>query len=386
MQNNQKYDFIITGAGCAGLSLLTRMIASGQFSDKKILLVDKEEKNKNDRTWCFWETTPGFFESLVHKSWEKAWFYSDEFSRLLSLSPYTYKLIRGVDFYEHCFSIIKQQKNVTILTAEIQQLTSDENETFVIANGQKIYADLIFNSILLNQALLKKNEYHLLQHFKGWVIETEKAVFNPEEATLMDFRVDQQHGTTFVYVMPFSPTKALVEYTLFTERLLESQAYDDGLQKYIQQFISTGAYKISEKEFGVIPMTNHRFPSRLNNICYIGTAGGQTKASSGYTFQFIQKQSAAIVQQMISTGNPFYKNGTAGRFHFYDSVLLHILYHKNKMGKRIFTDLFKKNKPQPVLRFLDNESSLKEELGIISSLQTMPFLKAAIKHASTSSS
>lgn len=382
MPPDQKYDFIITGAGCAGLSLLTRMIASGQFSHKKILLLDKEEKNKNDRTWCFWETSPGFFESLVYKKWQQAWFHSDAFSRLLSLPPYTYKLIRGFDFYEYCLSIIRQQKNITVLTAEVKQVVSDEKETFVLVNGQKIQAGFIFNSILFDQPLLKKNEYHLLQHFKGWVIETEKPVFNPEEAILMDFRVDQQHGTTFVYVMPFSPTKALVEYTLFTSQLLGSKEYDEGLQEYIRQFIFTGNYKITEKEYGVIPMTNYRFVTKQGNIFHTGTAGGQTKASSGYTFQFIQKQSASIVENLINTGKPFYKN-RPGRFHFYDSVLLHILYHRNKMGKRIFTDLFKKNKPQSVLRFLDNESSLKEEFKIISSLPTMPFLKAAIKLASS---
>ena len=39
-----------------------RMIKSGKFADKKILLIDKEPKTKNDRTWCFWEKQDGFFE------------------------------------------------------------------------------------------------------------------------------------------------------------------------------------------------------------------------------------------------------------------------------------------------------------------------------------
>lgn len=377
MAVNQQYDYIIAGAGCAGLSLLTRMIASDKFADKKILLADKEEKRKNDRTWCFWETSPGFFESLVYKKWEQVWFHSDEFSKLLSIAPYTYKLIRGVDFYEHCFSIIRQQAHIDIVKGEIQAIVSNTDETSITINDQKITADYIFSSILLKEPELKKNEYYLLQHFKGWIIDTARPVFNPGEATLMDFRVSQQHGTTFVYVMPFTSTKALIEYTLFTGELLEQANYNEGLQHYIQQFIRSD-YTVAEEEFGVIPMTNYRFPSREHHIIYIGTAGGQTKASSGYTFQFIQKQTAAIVEQLIQTGNPVVKQ-SPGRFHFYDSVLLNILHHKNDMGKSIFTDLFKKNKPQQVLRFLDNESSLKDELKIISSLPTLPFLKAAIK-------
>jgi lycopene beta-cyclase len=58
-------------------------------------------------------------------------------------------------------------------------------------------------------------------------------------------------------------------------------------------------------------------------------------------------------------------------------VLLSILHHKNHLGKSIFTDLFRKNKPQRVLRFLDNETSFRDELGIISSLPKALFLRAA---------
>ena len=221
MTSNQRYDFIIAGAGCAGLSLLTRLIASGKFADKKILLIDKEVKSKNDRTWCFWETEPGFFESIVHDHWEHVWFYGNEFSKLLSLPPYSYKLIRGIDFYNYCASLIRQQTNIDWLQDEVQEIVSNEAETYLVANGQKINAGFIFNSILFQKPVLKKNEYHLLQHFKGWTIETKTPVFNPKEATLMDFGVSQQHGTTFVYVMPFTETKALVEYTLFTGKLLE---------------------------------------------------------------------------------------------------------------------------------------------------------------------
>src|SRR5688572_12426028 len=93
------YDYIIAGAGCAGLSLLARLIRSNQFNDKKILLIDREPKNKNDRTWCFWEKDTGFFEDLVYCRWNKLWFHGKNFSRRYEISPYQYKMIRGIDFY-----------------------------------------------------------------------------------------------------------------------------------------------------------------------------------------------------------------------------------------------------------------------------------------------
>jgi lycopene beta-cyclase len=377
LNSSPRYDFIIAGTGCAGLSLAIHLVNSGKFSDKKILLIDKDSNKKNDRTWCFWEMEPGLFEPVVYRKWQQAWFYGKNISRLLELQPYEYKLIRGIDFYKYCFDIICTQKNIEFISGEIEKINGDGS---VVVNGQQIQSSYIFNSILFEKPKLRPNQYYLLQHFKGWIIETEAPVFDATKPVLMDFRVDQAQGTTFVYVMPFSRTQALVEYTLFNDHLLEQQQYDDGLKNYITDFLKIETYKIIEDEFGVIPMTNFRFPSRNGNIINIGTAGGQTKASSGYTFRFIQKHSAALVKQLIHSGDPFLKKQvSAPRFHFYDSTLLHILSNHKLPGEEVFSDIFKKNKPQQVLRFLDNESSLTDELKIISSLPTLPFLKAALK-------
>ncbi|MBC7874588.1 MAG: lycopene cyclase [Ferruginibacter sp.] len=379
-RTQEKYDYIIAGAGCAGLSLAVHMIHSGKFSDKKILIIDKESKQKNDRTWCFWETGAGLFDPIVYKKWNTAWFHGKEFSRLLELAPYQYKLVRGIDFYEYCFALVRQHPNFEITTGDIQEIKTGAGQAWIQTGAGKLFASYIFNSILFEKPELKKGEYYLLQHFKGWIIETAIPVFNTQEATLMDFRVSQQRGTTFVYVMPFTATSALVEYTLFTGELLEPARYDEGLRNYIDEFIHPGAYQVVEEEFGVIPMTNHKFPRGAGQIVNIGTAGGQTKPSSGYTFRFIQKHSARIVENLIKKGDPYITlTGGTGRFRFYDSTLLHILQYNKLPGDKIFTGLFKKNKPRQVLRFLDNESSLSDELKIISSLPTWPFLKAALK-------
>lgn len=356
------------------------MIASGKFNDKKVLITDKDTKDKNDRTWSFWETAPGLFEPIVHRQWKSTWFHSKDLSRLLVLDPYRYKMIRGIDFYDHCLSLIRQQPNFEIRFGNVNGIGNENGSAVVDLDGEKLTAQFLFNSILFDKPVLKKGEHYLLQHFKGWIIETAVPVFNPEEATLMDFRTGQEHGTCFAYVKPFSPTKALIEYTLFTENLLQPQEYVEGLRKYISQFIGISSYSVIEEENGIIPMTNHRFPAVDGRIINIGTAGGQTKASSGYTFKFIQKHAAKLVESLVKKGNPFIaRPGGPGRFRFYDSTLLHILKHNTLPGDKIFTQLFKKNKPQQVLRFLDNESSLGDELKIISSLPTWPFLKAALK-------
>jgi lycopene beta-cyclase len=299
---------------------------------------------------------------------------------LLELAPYQYKLIRGIDFYEYAFSLIRQHENFTILNTNVDEIGNDQQTAWVRSGNEKFTAAFIFNSILFEKPVMKTKEYWLLQHFKGWIIETETPVFNTGEATLMDFRVSQKHGTSFIYIMPFSPTRALVEYTLFTEELIGITQYDEAIKNYIDKYIQPGNYKVMEEEMGVIPMTNHRFPAVNQHIINIGTAGGQTKGSSGYTFRFIQKHSARITESLVKKKNPFIAMPTGpARFRFYDSVLLRILKQQRYPGNKIFTTLFRKNDTRQVLRFLDNESTYGDELKIISSLPTLPFLKAAIK-------
>jgi lycopene beta-cyclase len=374
-----EYDYVFTGAGAAGLSMLVRMLKSGKFNDKTFLLVDKDRKDQNDRTWCFWEKGPGLFDEIVYKQWDKTWFHGPGFSKQFTISPYRYKMIRGIDFYNHCINYIKTQENVRILFEPVDRIENRERYArLVLANGEDYFArNFMFNSILFEQPVNDDKTQLLLQHFRGWFIETTEPFFDPGTNTLMDFRVNQEHGSTFVYTMPFDEHRALIEYTLFTEELLTPEAYDKGLNNYIRDFLKLEKYTITEKEFGVIPMTNYRFSPGEGRIINIGTAGGKTKSSSGYTFQFIQKNSSAMLNSLISNGTPRIDKEHSGRFRFYDHVLLDVLKHKELNGADIFTRLFKRNPVQRIFRFLDNESWLPEELLLMGSLPTMPFLRAA---------
>ncbi|MDQ3550973.1 MAG: lycopene cyclase family protein, partial [Bacteroidota bacterium] len=160
----QGADFIIAGAGCAGLSLAVHLIHSGKFNDKKILIVDKQSKNKNDRTWCFWEKENDLFQSIVYKEWDQL-FVQDEKQQLsLNIAPYKYKLIRGIDFYNYCLNILQDHPNVEWIQADIQKIFSDAKTTGVIVNDQPVYADYVFNSLMPGKPRLKKNDYWMIQH------------------------------------------------------------------------------------------------------------------------------------------------------------------------------------------------------------------------------
>jgi lycopene beta-cyclase len=375
----KEYDYIITGAGCAGLSLLIRVLQEPSLSNKKILVIDEQPKNKNDRTWCFWEKENGLFEDIVHHCWQELKFESTVYTGSFSIAPYSYKMIHGLDFYNHVINFASKFSNVEFRYENVIKVATENSKAIVQLANEKIYANYIFNSILFEQPTIAKNEYYLLQHFKGWVIETNEPCFDINKATFMDFTVSQQHGTTFMYVLPTAKNKALVEYTLFTEKLLPQEAYATALQEYITEKLGIQSYNVLHEEFGIIPMTNHLFPTQQGNVVYMGIAGGQAKGSSGYAFNFIQKRTAQIVKSLLHNNHPFVTRSFSDKkFHLYDSVLLNVLQNKKMEGAAIFSSIFKGNKPQNVLQFLDNDSNLLQDLKIMSSVPTSVFLPAAV--------
>lgn len=396
-----RYDLVFLGGGCATLSLLTRLIESGACIDKRFLIIDPSDKKSNDRTWCFWEKGSGYFEKLVHHEWGELDFKQPRFSDSLDMDGYRYKMIRGIDFYEYCLQVLQASGQVDFLQDEITDWSIEKTDSqgeilnssgeILRITGKKtekisVKANLIFNSIPLDLGKKQPGVVNLLQHFKGVIVESDQFNFDPHRATLMDFRVSQTEGTTFIYVLPLSKNKALVEYTLFTADLLSTEQYNQGIADYITTYLGVSDYKIMEEEFGIIPMTSQQFPWYANGAFNIGTAGGQTKGSSGYTFQFIQKRSAQLAA-LLQNSSDWSKlkstliqlQGDAKRFHFYDRVLLNVLAANYYPGDQVFATLFEKNPAHRVFQFLDNETNLLQELQIISTLPTWPFLKAALK-------
>lgn len=378
MLNN--YDYIISGAGAAGLSLLMRLMQNEAFDNKKILVVDKAPKDQNDHTWCFWENQPGLFEPVVHYQWQQAHFYSSHYSSLINLAPYYYKMIRSIDFYRHVLKKAESYTNVTFKYGNVEAAGNEGDKGLVIVDRQRYTADYVFNSILFGKPSVPAGKFYLLQHFKGFLIETKEAAFNPAEATLMDFQVNQHHGTTFVYVLPFSQNRALVEYTLFTKELLREDEYTAALHHYISSSLQIKEYTIEEQEFGIIPMTNMKFIKNVGRVINIGTAGGQTKGSSGYTFQFIQKHTEKLVSSLLQFGYPKDEESfIEKRFKLYDTIFLNVLHNNKTAGDKIFAALFEKNPADRVLRFLDNESVLEDEINLMGTLPVSMFMKAGLQ-------
>lgn len=368
----QHYHYIFTGSGLSALMTVYEMILSGKFEDKTILLLDENPKKSNDRTWCFWDNSTQFDE-IVSKKWDVALFADKDFRRDLVLKPYQYKMVRGLDFYNLIFDLISKQDNIHFANQKVIDFEELGNHCIVKTESQSYTCNKIFNSIYNPNLVKNQSKYPLLQqHFIGWFIKSKEEVFDKNKATFMDFSVEQQGNTRFMYVLPTSSTEALLEYTLFSKDLLSKEEYENEIQKYIQKLGITD-FEIIEKEQGNIPMTSYKFwKHNTKNIINIGSVGGWTKASTGYTFKNTTKKSKALIQFLsketdtsTSLSTSFKKFHKMDKFWFYDLLFLDVLFKNNDLGSKVFSSLFKKGNPTLIFKFLDEETTLWEDLQVI---------------------
>ena len=377
----QHYHYIFTGSGLSALMTVYEMMLSGKFNDKSILLIDENPKKSNDRTWCFWDEKH-LFDEIVSKKWSQAIFSNEKFTRVLELTPYEYKKIEGVAFYEMVFKMISEHKNIHFLNQKVVDFTELGDHCVVKTNSEgsegNFTCNKVFNSIYNPKEVTSQSKYPLIhQHFIGWFIKSKEAVFTPNCATFMDFSVELKNNTRFMYVLPTSTTEALLEYTLFSKNLLSKEEYEAEIQNYITKLGIT-EYEIIEKEAGNIPMTSFPFwKNNTKNIVQIGSAGGWTKASTGYTFKNAVKKSKALVK-FLKSESDFRKFHKKDKFWFYDLLLLDILNSKNHLGPNIFSAMFKEGSSEVVFKFLDEKTSLWEDLQVIWRCPKIPFIVALL--------
>ncbi|MBO2008515.1 lycopene cyclase family protein [Hymenobacter negativus] len=375
-----EYDYLIVGGGAAGLSLAYHIAQEPRLANKNVLLIEPEAKEQNDRTWSFWADEPGLFDDIVAHEWRQIAFRSPGFDKVIDLGRYRYKTINGLDYYRFVHRALAAKQQFTLMRGTVEHIENTASGISVISSAGTFTARYAFDSRPPNLVQLRQPQKHryLLQHFVGWEIETTTDVFDPTTVEFMDFRGEQHHEARFMYVLPFSPRKALVEYTLFSETPLPKKEYEGAIREYLNTALSLENYRITAEEAGAIPMTDHPLPARTGrHIINIGTRGGRAKPSTGYAFKRIQQHSARLVDALARTGNlPADVSGDKWQFRLFDTLLLDIMQRRGETTRDIFRQLFERNPIERIFRFLDEQTSWADNLRVMNSVAPGPFMQS----------
>ncbi|MDB5235772.1 MAG: hypothetical protein JWR44_2765 [Hymenobacter sp.] len=372
------YDYLIVGGGAAGLSLAYHIAREPRLAGKKVLLIEPEAKEQNDRTWSYWADEPMVFDSIAAHEWHTIAFRSPGFEKVMGLGAYRYRMIRGLDYYQFVQQALAGNPQFRQVRGALDSLENTPNGVLARSSAGEFTARYAFDSRPPQLEQLKQPEKHryLLQHFVGWEVETETDAFAPSVVEFMDFRGEQHHEARFMYVLPFSPRKALVEYTLFSEMPLPKAEYEAAIREYLHATLGLADYRVTAVEVGAIPMTDHPLPARNGaHIINLGTRGGRAKPSTGYAFKRIQQHSARLVAALASTGRPpADPTGDKWQFRLFDTLLLDIMQRRGEITREIFRQLFERNPVERIFRFLDETTSWADNLRVMNSVSPGPFM------------
>ena len=352
------FDYIIIGGGCAGLSLAYELEIHDKLENKTLAIIEPRFEYKRDKTWSFWKVSPHNFDDCVKKKWKNFSINIPNKTKHLTCNQYPYESIDSGLFYKKINNKLKKNKNISFYN-DIKEISLENS--------------FIFNSV----PSFKINENNIWQHFGGVEIEVKNDFFDDEIINLMDFDCEQRNSVHFFYTLSYSKNKALIESTWLSKINNDSQKdYEYQIKDYIENHLNLKDYKITYKEEGAIPLF---YPLKNNNKnkINIGTAGGMTRLSTGYTFLNIQEHSRYIRKNIenITSAKIF---EISKKYQFLDKIFLKVLEkHPEKMSN-IFFKMFN-GSPNTVIKFLSNKSNILEDLLIILKMPKWIFVKALLK-------
>jgi len=354
----KEFDYIIIGGGCSGLSLAYELEVNNKLKNKTLAIIEPRAEYKRDKTWSFWKTINHNFEDCVIKDWNNFSINTSSKSIELKAKNFPYQAINSELFYKKINNVLFKNKNIYFFK-NMNEINTDNS--------------LIFNSVPVSNPDKSK----LWQHFQGVEIETEKNIFDTEIINLMDFNCEQRDRVHFFYTLPFAKNKALIE-TTWISRLDDNylKDYDSQIEKYIKNSLGIKNYKINYKEEGAIPLF---YPTYINEDkkINIGSAGGMTRLSTGYTFLNIQEHSKYIRENIdkIESVKTF---AIEKKYKFLDNIFLKVLEKYPEKMPDIFFKMFV-GSSNTVIKFLSNKSNIFEDLLIILKMPKWIFIKSLFR-------
>jgi len=379
------FEYIILGAGCAGLSLCCYLLEQGVTDP--ILILDQKERFEDDRTWCFWDVEPTPFSHLAIKRWNSWSIHAQNRHVVQTSERYPYLCLTAQDFYCHALETIAAHPNVTLRLGEAAAGYKELPEETVVATERRAYkARFVFDgrglppgSPLFEEA--RRDSAWVPQRFVGLRIRTARPVFDPEVCKLMDFSVGQGRGLRFVYVLPFGAREALVENVYLSETNLPLAEHRMEIFAYLESVygLRPDEYVIDGEERGYIPMTDYKFPRRVGERAYsIGMLGGGSRPSTGYTFVRIQRYCRALAAALVHGEEPPNRTDSR-RFGVLDAIFLRFMLRHPERCPEVYARMFAGVPPESLVRFLTEKSTPADELRLIQALPKTPFLEISAR-------
>ncbi|WP_375460430.1 lycopene cyclase family protein [uncultured Enterovirga sp.] len=380
MADRSDYDVVILGAGLAGLSLAVRLADLPQI---RTLVLEPRTHSPRDRTWCSWRLLDHPFAPAVSASWQ-SWevMRRDAAGRPVAASQTSaecpYDMIPSDRLWDVALSRLDRAPQVELrMGCRALGMAERTDGVTVTTEAGPIEAGLVFDS----RPPPPGPPGDFVQRFLGQEVVTEAPVFDPSRATLMDFDVPQHPGVVhFLYVLPTSPTEALVEDTWLAPAHVPLPDHRAAIREYLGARFGVTAFTPRFEEEGAIPMSpGLRAPEAAGRVIPIGTAGGAVKPSSGYAFLAIQRMADELAAGIAAGRRPTPFRVRSRTASWMDEVFLSALLRAPEIAPHLFVSLFARCRPEPLIRFLNDVGSPTDIARVIAAMPKWPMIDAAFR-------
>jgi lycopene beta-cyclase len=368
-----RYDAVIAGGGLSGLSLAAHLARSG-WRNRSVLIVDDGHRPEA-ASWAYWSATEDGLGSAVSRTFRRVQVNAAGRSMVVPLGRYRYQVVRRSDLRAVVVRILSACPGFSIVTGHVDAVRDAGDSAEVVVDGRAVEAAWAFDSV--NHGDTSTVDATLA--FTGHEIRSEQPLFDPDTPMLMDFRTVPGVGARFAYVLPADAHRALVELTEFVPRHAEVPAEAErreALAAYVRDVLGVRDHEVLRVESAVLPLRAQPGPRRVGRVLRIGAAGGLIKASTGYAYERIQRDSRAIAASLVRNGHPFDLPRSRRRHRLMDTLLFDVFDRDPAQLERAFALLFRRLRADQVLSFLDEDTSLAADLRLMAALPPGPYLRA----------
>lgn len=363
-----QFDYVIAGAGLAGLSLAKSLDSAGKFG--RGCLIEPRLYFQRDHIWCFWNKAPLALTPPLRKSWNRWKVSYRGRTRICTSKRYPYCCVFAEDYYAEALASIEKSRNLELLLGEaISQIEYSTNAIRLRTDKCTIQTGLLFDS-----RPPEVNSTVFRQEFAGFIVEAENAVFDPTCVTLMDFQeVKVRDGFHFFYVLPFSEKSALVESVYVGLGGLGEDTHREHVVSYLKSEFALTAFRETHRENGLIPMHPVRAGRPEPRHYLIGARGGMVRTSTGYAFSTIHRYSDEMAETLESVESaravyPEPPEMYSAKSKLLDAVLLGYMRQKPWEGPLLLSSLFFGVETGVLVRFLTDTSSVADDASIFAAM------------------
>ena len=367
------FEMIIIGGGCAGLSLAMRLTSLPE--KKRVLIVESRSEYRNDRTWCFLGTDSAQLRNLVSHRWQSVSLQTQDRHVKVDCRSAPYEMITAETFYAAALQNISQNPCIELATGTA--LASDPWRDGYLwrietTAGQSAGRILIDTRPSLP---IQTGEAVLWQSFSWQEIECDEPVFDPTSATLMKFLPVEDARIPFVYVLPFSPKRALVEFTVFSPIPLGADELSQGLELGIAAEVGAAEYSVGRTEHGILPMgLANPAPRAQPSSVRVGVSSCGARPSSGFAFQRIQRWARACAEALLAGDAPVAHARDSWSLAAMDKLFLRVLRARPELSPSLYLSLFGVKTTHGLIRFMSDQATPVDCASVVFSLPAWPFL------------